>query len=273
MFFWLSLWTAVASVDLFLPSRGLCEADGGNEIAPWPCDLPVRVSKDARCGDDRTPLVAHCISGVARSFLFEPVFKSLKRNLIESFGGRSVTFLHLKTFALSAKSPKGKFQGNLTADITSEWTSSEYRKLESALHYLQPQHMRLESSRRSQPPINHDCALEYAPGSGNIWVAASRYSSPAGVARHLGQITGSMQCLTDIEEWENRHSTKFDWIVRTRPDLGFMAPILPYCSFRSSSNNAAFGSPEVRARSLSPSSLWWHGIGHHWVTLLTKLSQ
>ena len=64
------------------------------------------------------PRVAHCIAGLARTFIEPVVFKSLRHNFIEGFGGLGSTFLLLKTFGTAEKDPHFRFPSAVNEETT-----------------------------------------------------------------------------------------------------------------------------------------------------------
>ena len=49
------------------------------------------------CSSFKIPKVAICIAGASRTFETELVYKTIKHNLIDSFGGKPTVFAYLKT--------------------------------------------------------------------------------------------------------------------------------------------------------------------------------
>lgn len=68
-------------------------------------------------------------------------------------------------------------------------------------------------------------------GSGRNDTHGGAYSTPAGIARHVGQMEASMACLRFIQAHESSYGIKFQYVTRTRPDLGFLAPVRPHCFY------------------------------------------
>ena len=70
----------------------------------------VRTS-NALCPNQRPPRVAHCVVGGARTFTAEQAWRSLRRNLIEAFGGIGIdsevadVYFHMK---LADDAPKSQ---------------------------------------------------------------------------------------------------------------------------------------------------------------------
>ena len=71
------------------------------------------------CRDDPAPRVAHCIAGVARTFVHESLLlpRLFKRNLIDAVGGEPSVFLLLKTFETARKDALFRFPAMPTEDV------------------------------------------------------------------------------------------------------------------------------------------------------------
>ena len=78
-------------------------------IVGEPCDLPfVQLGKAvppaSACplrqdgARSEPPLLAHCITGLVRSFTMPVVYRTIRKHLILSMGGRAATFVNLKMF-------------------------------------------------------------------------------------------------------------------------------------------------------------------------------
>ena len=184
------------------------------------------------------PLVAHCVSGLSRTFVELLVFKSLKHNLIDAFGGRVVLFLLLKTFDVAPKKqnqiPSTYAEDLVEVDLNAQWL----RAMKAALDWVKPQHVKLIKSQHTE--FNSECMfnnVSYEDGIG-------AYNTEAGAIRHIGQMQASMDCLETISEYERSNGVSFDIVSRSRPDLGYLAPFEPYCSkkFASLRNDTVFSS-------------------------------
>ena len=57
------------------------------------------------------------------------------------------------------------------------------------------------------------------------------YGTQAGAVRHVGQMMTLMALLRMVEAYERLHRIRFDWVVRSRPDLLIFAPIQPHCFY------------------------------------------
>lgn len=62
-------------------------------------------------------------------------------------------------------------------------------------------------------------------------MGAGAQASEAGLVRLVAQMAGHQACLDMIGEHEHRHGRRFDWVTRTRPDVGVLAPVRPWCAY------------------------------------------
>ena len=215
------------------PSMPACPMQFGQ-----PCDLPFRThhhpARGSECAplgkSQLPPLVAHCIAGQARTFIEPAVYESIARNLLPAFGGRAATLLYLKTWSSSSKSASNAFTPDLQTDQLVWWGPATQARLLRALQHIRPQRVRLlHSPNDENVTFNPRCTekpCRRADGE-------CAYRTPAGVARHLGQIASSGACLGMIREHEAAHKLRFQYFVRSRPDLAYPVPVPPLCRFAS----------------------------------------
>ena len=108
------------------------------------------------------PRVAHCVTGLVRSFAEPLVYKALRKNLIDSFGGEPSLFLALKTFDVSAKDQNGFFNLTASTDKAVDWTAERIKQqLRPAIEWLDvhPTVVQLRNSSDETPDslINGAC--------------------------------------------------------------------------------------------------------------------
>ena len=184
------------------------------------------------------PLVAHCVAGLARTFVLPWVYRSLRRNLVNGFGGRAATLLLIKTFKADGDKTAWK-ECRSQPKLETWWSSIRRAQLQGAIDYVAPQLVRLlQDDAIAEAAVNHGCNISWhgAPVGG---VAPSPlegpyrlfYSTEAGRTRLAGQLAASGECLHMIEEYERAHDIRFEYVTRSRPDLAFLSPMLPYCFF------------------------------------------
>ena len=199
------------------------------------CDLPFTRPRRAgawRCAEkalQRPPLVAHCIAGLARSFAEPVVYRAFREHVYEAFGGRAATFVYLKTWDTAPPSPGGpKIPTALQGDYVTWLDNARREALLAALQHLRPQGVKLVHSEEEQHARpNTECKLHARPGVN--YAAERAYTTPAGAARHVGQMDSSLGCLRMVQQHETAHGLHFDYITRSRPDVAFTHPLPLLC--------------------------------------------
>ena len=133
------------------------------------------------------------------------VYRTIRKHLILSMGGRAATFVNLKTFL-----QPGVWQRDASYELDSDGG------LLLALQHIRPQITRLvrEASQERLLRLNPRCTF-----SGN------HYSTPIGVQRQLGQFASGRTCLEMLLEHERSHSLRFDFMTRVRPDMAVPLPV------------------------------------------------
>jgi hypothetical protein len=96
----------------------------------------------------RRPLVAHCISGVARSFSHPSLLlpRLFQRNVIGALGGEPSVFLLLKTFETAPKDALFRFPARIADDVQPGGGAAQLRRLDRAIALLRPAEVQLVTS-------------------------------------------------------------------------------------------------------------------------------
>ena len=166
------------------------------------CDLPfVKVERREVKAHQSTPLLAHCITGLARSFATPVVYRSIRANLLLAIPGRAATFVHLKLY----------LQPGFSRDRSYGATSDS--ELLQALQHIRPQSTRLIRDEKFK--VNPRCTFK-----------TGILGSPLGIQRQIGQFQALHTCLDMLDEHEHAHRLRFHFVVRSRPDMGLFAPLL-----------------------------------------------
>jgi hypothetical protein len=172
--------------------------------------------------------VAHCVSGLTRSLTLPLVYQSLKYHLVDAFGGEPAVFLMLKAWSTASK-VKGVFDASAANDVRHAWTEEEHnRLLQPVVELLQPVAIKFGNLSAETPGllINQQCSIvDHRGGSQGM------YRLEGGLVRMVGQMLSQHTCLGMIEEHEARRRVAFDWVTLTRPDLGVLQPVLPWCAY------------------------------------------
>ena len=216
-------------------ASGSCAVDSDDQQLRYSCKRPfldmAHVGSDcpsaSSSGASRIPRVAHCVSGLLRSFTLPMVHRSLLHNFIEPFGGHASIFLVLKTFDTAHKHQQ-LFPHDANADRVAGWNDATRSTLREALDYVRPQQVRLIHEEPIQ--INTECRINAnlsANTSGGI------FGTAAGHQRTVGQLSASVACLNEIAAYEQAHGVSFDLVTRSRPDIAYLSPMQPHCAFNS----------------------------------------
>ena len=187
----------------------------------WSCPVHPHVPRAAggaahHSKNATPPLVAWCLAGVTRTFLDPLVYRSFVHNGIQALGAQSVVFLLLKTLDAVVKpgSPLARFQQTIAgAEQVRDWGLEEVAQLQQALDYVRPHYLHLDNYAGFE--ANRKCTI----------ATDGTFGTEEGLRRVVGNLNSSMQCLRAAERWERKRGLKFDFIIRTRPDLGYFAPI------------------------------------------------
>ena len=179
--------------------------------------------------------VAHCVAGLARSLPHPLVYRSLRRHMIDSFGGAPSVFLIVKTWNTAPKRD-GYFPTSSTADLAQEWSQEQTEaRLRPVLAALAPlvAGLRLVNASEDSPErlFNPHCVLQ----GRHYGLKTGVYTTNAGLVRMLGQAAASASCLRMIEAHERARGARFDLVTRLRPDLAYLAPVRPWHAFNFSS--------------------------------------
>jgi len=139
--------------------------------------------------------IAHCITGAVRTLTEERVYMSIKDNLIEALGGSADVFFFLEN---GDTSPRGGFAGPLPVEdilaVTDYLGAVKVEFQEDDLVFLRCQKAgRLPGRTVSSP-----------------WTA---------------QLLKWRRCFDMIQEHEYRHNMRYDWIVKSRPDMRYEYPV------------------------------------------------
>lgn len=169
---------------------------------------------------NRPPRVAHCVSGLVRSFTTPLVYKALRENLIERFGGESSIFFVLKTFDVPSKDRNGIFNLTASSDMAVDWTAERIdRQIRPAIEWLRPAGVQLRNSSHETPRMINSVCPTATSSEVKRHPHHLIYASEAGMVRLVGQMQSNAECLRLIVEYEERNGVCFDWVSRGRPDL------------------------------------------------------
>ena len=170
------------------------------------------------------PQVALCLGGAARTFAHHVVYRTLKANFIDAYGGNLTTFAYLKLEdergsvledGVSAK------QGVRVGDTTRA-------DLSSVLYALR--HIGVDEARMDLVLGNHSAPApacgDYTARHDGLGVRNSR----AYYKSLLGQIENRKKCYDMVVAHEERTGVRFASVIFARPDLAWPFPIVPWCA-------------------------------------------
>lgn len=179
------------------------------------------------------PRVAHCVAGLIRSLPHPLVYRSLRRNLVEPFGGTPFLFLLLKPWDVTPKRA-GHFPSSAVEDLAQgvHWSDAQVRMLlRPVLAELHPLvvSVRLLNVSEDDPDrlFNPHCPIR----GRHYGLSSGVYTTKAGLVRLLGQAAASDACLRMIEASERANGTRFDLVTRLRPDVAYLAPVRAWSAF------------------------------------------
>ena len=154
-----------------------------------------------------------CFAGSARTLQKPTLYRTIKTNLIDAFGGDTTVFA-----ALKLEDDRGDRREGFNGLVTTE--------REKVLHALQ--HMGLK--RPEHAIISEATTL---PNSRSPVCGIPAYAQ-VGRARDLfdslvGQLNNRHACHDLISAEEVRSGTPFTYVIYSRPDLSWPIPVWPYC--------------------------------------------
>jgi len=158
------------------------------------------------CSTFKIPKVAICIAGASRTFETELVYKTIKHNLIDSFGGKPTVFAYLKT-----KDARGDNNPRCNGLIL-----PNKEKILEAIKYIEidKQNYILENNANTSLP----------PG-------LTKISRPDYELSLAGQLANKKKVIDIMINYENENKMTFDFIIIIRPDLSWPYPCMPFCMY------------------------------------------
>mmetsp|Transcript_3243 Transcript_3243/g.4943 ORF Transcript_3243/g.4943 Transcript_3243/m.4943 type:complete len:338 (+) Transcript_3243:176-1189(+) len=208
-FFWFIV-GVVSACSTLVSLSAFSRTDRGASAVNSEFDLSPHISS-LICRNFSRPRVAHCIAGLVRTLNDPIVHRSLKNNLVDSFGGEPVVFLNLR--------PNGP---------KSDQASAPLNDIALAVNVLQPAKVVWHSYDASLAPLT--CAYKkdspFATRTDNFPM------------RCAAQLKGVQECYSLVKEYESSKTRtdgvdfKFDWVFRVRTDTVFLQPLLPFCLYR-----------------------------------------
>lgn len=158
------------------------------------------------CSSFKIPKIAICIAGASRTFETELVYKTIKHNLIDSFGGEQTVFAYLKT-----NDARGDNNPRCNGLIL-----SNKEQILKAIKYIgiDKQNYILENNTNTSLP----------PG-------LTKISRPDYELSLAGQLTNKKKVIDIMINYENENKMTFDFIIMIRPDLSWPYSCMPFCMY------------------------------------------
>jgi hypothetical protein len=181
---------------------------------------------DAVCASYQRPRVAVCIAGAARTLPQAVVWKSLRTNLLDAYGGEQTRFAFIKLE---------------DANGHPNWHRPIHTRDEAPVREtlgwlgVKVEHMHIEHVRPvPYPPCNAynrsrtdslitDDLPDGRPDP-HRWGRSHEYFESL-----LGQLDARKQCYEALLAEETSHGMQFDLLVYTRPDLSWPMAVRPHC--------------------------------------------
>lgn len=177
----------------------------------------------------KIPRVAFCMSGHARTMFLPKNYNSIRQNLLDAFGADTKVFGYLKWDDSSMIKVDPMDAGQQRKKPASVQVTRE--NLEPALKEML--FTNLTFANDPYPPKLNTKLNFYENGR----YVNGRYQAPRATpwgqyaARSVAQLLSLRGCYSMVEQFERDTETRFDMVVRLRPDDFWMSAIPPYCAF------------------------------------------
>jgi len=164
----------------------------------WKKSQTMSVS-DLLCSNYKRPNVALCLTGSPRTFVNPITHRTIQENLIKAFGGDFKVFMRLHSQDQSAFQPSSE--------------SIDDKDLKVAIDSLSPAKVSF---------VEQNNLLKCNPNA--EFKECNSYEMAL-----VGQLRSMQACMEDIEAYEKQENTKFDFVMKTRPDAQWYLPVRPHC--------------------------------------------
>jgi hypothetical protein len=156
------------------------------------------------------PSAALLLVGNARALPWPNVYHALRRNLVESYGAFSAIFAYIKV-----ESEREKPGTSLRTDAN--WTATDV-------------HRALDALSKAGVPIVRS-VVRNTTKSEHPSKCPAHPSSPAHAKHYAGQMEAHWEGYRMLTRHERQTGLEFDVVVKARPDLMWLQPVQPWCSF------------------------------------------
>lgn len=172
------------------------------------------------------PNVAWLMSGSVRTLPLPFVYKTIKRNAFDAFGGRVYIFGYLKT----EESPDLMFIDDWNVHSATSKTTRRFGSLNPVIAHLGFDVVEVVHNLNDTSRVNSDC--DFMTSRHHIEMRP----------RHVGQMLTLAKAWQQLLRFERERGISFDFVMRVRPDVAFLQPIPSWHSWvHSAAENRAAG--------------------------------
>lgn len=162
------------------------------------------------CSEFTKPKIAICIAGAVRTFVRPLLHRTIRTYLVEAVGGDTDVFLYLKTQDMRGDS--SKYYG-------ATMKPAEDALLQTAIDFVRPVNYKIENQTMYYA-VNPKVRLPNLVSEGN----KTHFLQAV-----LGNLHNCRECWHMILEQEAKMHQRYDFVIRTRPDVSWYLPAQPYC--------------------------------------------
>ena len=207
---------------------------------------PSRASEEresfqqAACAaDGPSPLFALLLVGNFRTFYDPRVYKSIRTNLIDALGARSVVFIYGK---LDSENVRGRRRDTGAQIRPSDPNFSGHQhRIEEITHaaaHLSAHGgpevvMDVVNSSRSRTLINPGCP----------WLAFQGKDRPHWEEGYVGQLQSHAMGFEMMQSYEAQKNVRFDYVAKVRLDAMWISSVRPWCTYRKDAAYVIFPQP------------------------------
>lgn len=178
------------------------------------------------CG---SPCVAHCIAGQPREFISTPgLRKALKHRVFQKFSAKPVVFAVFVTSAYHNAQQASEIRDGLDGYARTqveEIRNDSLATLVAGMEEVGVQRALLLNESCHDPSCMENPQLQCDAQDLGL---RQGFDNRDGRLHHICdvQFKRFQSCMTLVEEYEQEHRMKFDWVTRNRPDVYWLKPIV-----------------------------------------------
>lgn len=173
---------------------------------------PSQTTSNIVCAGYERPHVAICLGGTARTLEQPLVYRTIRSNLVEAFGGETTAFANIMM---------GDQRSSVRKVVTIN--ASEAGVLHALTHIgVARRNLHIRPGLFDDSPYR-DCARTISGSKTMRALGTVRFASI------VGQLSARRACYDLIVQDEQRRERRFDFIIFLRADLSWPTAIAPYC--------------------------------------------